>query len=189
MLWWAWIAFVAFCLADVVIPAHSYLSIEVTAGLLAITTVVYACAVRPRVIADDTVVVIHNPYRDHRVPWGAVRGVFLGDSVEFNCARAAPQKDKTIYCWALYTARRSRMRAQTQRSLLRIRQTPGRGDAHDDILRKDHVQLMASELGSRCKEARERGVPEAVLESQWAWLPLAGSVALVVAAVALILAR
>ena len=106
VMWWAWLAFAVFCLVDVVIPAHSYLSIEVVAGLLAITAAVYACTLRPRVIADDESVVIHNPFREHRVGWGAVRGVFLGDSVEFTCARPAPKKDKTIYCWALYGGRR-----------------------------------------------------------------------------------
>ncbi len=53
VLWWVWLAFCAFCLADVVIPAHSYLSVEVLAGLLAVTAGVYACTLRPRVIADD----------------------------------------------------------------------------------------------------------------------------------------
>jgi hypothetical protein len=188
-LWWTWLAFVVFCLADVVIPSHSYLSVEVVAGLLTVTAFVYACAVRPRVLADHESVLVHNPFRDHHLRWGAVRGVFLGDSIEFSCARPAPKKDKTIYCWALYTARRSRMRASMQRSLLKIGRSASLHNEAADLQRRDIVQLMAVELGRRAKDARERGVPEAVLESQWAWLPLVSIVALAAATLALILLR
>jgi hypothetical protein len=132
-------------------------------------------------------VVIHNPFREHRVSWGAVRGVFLGDSIEFSCARPPPKKDKSVYCWALYTARRPRMRAQMQRSLLKPARTARALEQTADLNRKDPVQEMAAELGRRCKEARERGVPDAVLESRWAWPPLAGTLALVAVALLLIL--
>lgn len=186
---WAWLAFVVFCLADVVIPAHSYLSLEVVAGLLTVSALVYACALRPRVMADDESVLVHNPFRDHHLRWGAVRGVFLGDSVEFSCARPAPMKDKTVYCWALYTARRSRMRSQMQRSLLKVGRSARLPSESADLQRTDVVQLMAVELGRRCKDARERGVAEAVLESQWAWLPLVSVLALAAATLALILLR
>ena len=189
LLWWAWLAFVVFCLADIVIPAHSYLSLEVVGGLVTVTALVYACAVRPRVIADDESVVVHNPFRDYHLHWGAVRGVFLGDSVEFSCARPAPKKDKTIYCWALYTARRSRMRSQMQRSLLKVGRSARPASEPADLHRRDIVQLMAVELGRRCKDARERGVPEAVLECQWVWLPLVYILAPAAATLALILLR
>ncbi len=189
VLWWAWVAFAVFCLVDVVFPAHSYFSIEFVAGLLTVTAVVYACAVRPRVLADEESVVIQNPFRDHRVRWGAVQGVFLGDSVELSCARPAPKKDKSIYCWALYTARRPRMRAQMQRSLLKIGRSSTIPDKAADLRRADTVELMAAELGRRCKDARERGVPDAVLESRWAWQPLAGTLVLAAATLVLILVR
>jgi Bacterial PH domain len=189
VLWWAWLAFVVFCLVDVVIPAHSYLSVEVVAGLLTVTAFVYACAVRPRVIVDDESVLVYNPFRDHHLRWGAVRGVFLGDSIEFSCARPAPNKDKTIYCWALYTARRPRMRSQMQRSMFKIGRSASLVNEAADLQRKDIVQLMAVELGRRCKDARERGTPEAVLASQWAWLPLVSTLALAGATLALILLR
>jgi hypothetical protein len=189
VLWWVWVAFAVFCLVDVVFPAHSYFSIEFVAGLLTVTAVVYACTVRPRVIADEESVVIHNPYRDYRVGWGAVRGVFLGDAVELSCARSAGGKDKTVYCWALYTARRSRMRAQTQRSLIKIGRSATLPDKGADIERKDVVPLMAAELGRWCKDARERGAPDAVLQINWAWQPLAGTLALIAATVLLIVLR
>jgi Bacterial PH domain len=177
VIWWVWVAFAIYNLAQIAIPDHDYFSLELTAGLLAVTAVMYACTVRPRVLADEEGVLVLNPYRDHRVRWGALTGVYLGDSVEFGCARPAPQKEKTIYSWALYSGRRSRLKNQMRADRERARASgPGtlrRAQAEaQELSRKDIVQLMAAEIGRRSTDARERGVPDAVLESWWAWQPL-----------------
>jgi hypothetical protein len=177
ILWWVWVAFAIYNLAQIAIPDHDYFSLEITAGLLAVTAVMYACTVRPRVLAGEEGVLVLNPYRDHRVRWGALNGVYLGDSVEFGCVRPAPQKEKTIYCWALYSGRRSRMknrmRADRERSRRYRSRTIGGAQAEaEDLARKDIVQLMAAEIGRQSTAARQRGVPDAVLESSWAWWPL-----------------
>ena len=182
LVWWGWVVFAIFNIVQVAIPDHDYFSLELVAGLLAITAIVYATTLRPRVVADDDGVSVHNPFRDHRIRWGALNAVYLGDSVELACARPAPRKDKTVYCWALYSARRSRMRAKLRaergRSGLfgfpsRAADIPSRAPAEaQDVARQDPVQVMAAEIGRRSTEARQRGVPAAVLESAWAWLPL-----------------
>jgi Bacterial PH domain len=177
IIWWVWVAFAIYNVAQIAIPDHDYFSLELTAGLLAVTAVMYACTVRPRVLADEQGVLVLNPYRDHRVRWGALTGVYLGDSVELGCARPTPQKEKTIYCWALYSGRRSRMRSQLRADRQRsrtygsrsIRRAPAEAE---DLARTDIVQLMAAEIGRRSTDARQRGVPDAVLESSWAWWPL-----------------
>jgi hypothetical protein len=177
VIWWVWVAFAIYNIAQIAIPDHDYFSLELTAGLLAVTAVIYACTVRPRVLADDQGVLVLNPFRDHRIQWGALTGVYLGDSVEFGCARPAPQKEKTIYCWALYSGRRSRMKAQMRADRERTRAYSSgairRAQAEaQELARKDIVQLMAGEIGRRSTDARQRGVPDAVLESSWAWWPL-----------------
>jgi Bacterial PH domain len=177
VIWWVWVAFAIYNLAQIAIPDHDYFSLELTAGLLAVSAVMYACTVRPRVLADDDGVLVLNPYRDHRIRWGALTGVYLGDSVEFGCARPAPQKEKTIYCWALYSGRRSRIKSQMRADRERSRASGSgamrRAQAEaQELSRKDLVQLMAAEIGRRSTDARQRGVPDAVLESSWAWWPL-----------------
>jgi hypothetical protein len=177
VIWWVWVAFAIYNLAEIAIPDHDYFSLELTAGLLAVTAVIYACTVRPRVLADEEGVLVLNPFRDHRIRWGALTGVYLGDSVELGCARPAPRKEKTIYCWALYSGRRSRMKAQMRADRDRTRAYGSgairRAQAEaQDLARKDIVQLMATEIGRRSTDARQRGVPDAVLESSWAWRPL-----------------
>jgi Bacterial PH domain len=175
VIWWAWIAFAIFNVVQIAIPDHDYFSIELAAGLLGVTAIMYACTVRPKVLADPEGVLVHNPFRSHRIRWGALEGVYLGDSVEFSCTRPAPKKGKTIYCWALYSGRRSRMKSQVRAQRTNSRMYgAARGAALEaqDLARQDVVQLMAAEIGRRTTEAKQRGVPGAVLESSWAWLPI-----------------
>jgi hypothetical protein len=189
VLFWLWIAFALFNFFDVAVRDHDYFSLELTAGLLAVTGVVYACTLRPRVTADADAVHVYNPYRDHVAPWGAVNGVYLGDSVELTCARPGPKSAWTIYCWALYSGRRSRLRGQlrSERQQTRL-MGRGQGEIREPRL-PDAAQLMATELGRRSTAARESGVPEAVVSSSWAWLPVAYLLAPAAALLLLILAR
>lgn len=112
VVWWAWVALAVFSLGDLVIQGHDYLSLKFALGLLTVTGLVYACTLWPRVIADDRGVMVQNPFRRFAIPWAAVRGIFLADSVEIQCARGKQKKDKTVYSWALSSARRGRARAR-----------------------------------------------------------------------------
>jgi hypothetical protein len=176
VIWWAWVAVAVVMVALVAIPAHDYFSAELIAGLVAVTAIVYATALRPTVSAADDDVRVLNPLRDHRIGWGGLSDVYLGDMVELSCARPAPRQDKTIYCWALYSSRRARMRARMRSAR---GQGPVFGFARDTAAGErqpslpDTVEVMAAELGRRSAAAKDRGAPAAVLESTWAWWPLA----------------
>jgi hypothetical protein len=190
--WWLWVIFLVFNLVQVIIPDHDYFSLELAAGLLAVTAIVYACALRPRVVSDEAGIAVRNPVQDHLIGWGGVKGVYLGDSVELNCARATPHKgktEKTVYCWALYSGRRTRMKNQQ----LGVRSW-GRGSARapaeaHDLATLDSSQLMAAELGRRATRARQTGVPETALASSVAWLPVVLIVAPTLAFIGLLLAQ
>jgi Bacterial PH domain len=191
VVWWIWVIVAVYTIIQVVVADHDYFSLELTAGLLAITGLVYACTWRPRVVADDETVRVSNPYREHRIGWGGLTSVYLGDSVELCCARPAPKKDKTIYCWALYSSRRGRMRSQlrTERHARMGTITRRAPTAAEQLVTQDPVQLMAAELGRRSTDAQELGAPAAVLESAWAWLPLALLLVPSAALLALVLAK
>ena len=198
VIWWAWVVFALVTAAQVAIPDHDYSSLELAAGLLAVTGIAYATALRPRVTADDDGVGVRNPFRDHRIRWGGLTAVYLGDSVELSCARPAPRPDKTVYCWALYSGRRSRLRAR--RRAQRYRATgfgagagaglSSRAPAEaQELARQDTVQLMAAQISRRSADARERGAPAVVLESTWAWWPVAFVAAPAFVLLGLVLAR
>jgi len=187
-LWWIWVAFLIFNIIQVIVPDHDYFAAEFGVGLLAVTGIAYAAALRPRVIADDDGLLVKNPVRDHQIRWGAVKGVYLGDSVELSCARAHPRKDKTIYCWALYSGRRSRLKSQQLglRSWSRMSRLPA--EAREPAT-PDTAEIIAAELGRRSTNSQATGVPDATLQSQWAWLPIACILVPAATLLALALAR
>jgi hypothetical protein len=176
VLWWVWVAFAVANVVDVAVVGHGNTAVRVAAGLLLVTGVIYATTVQSRVETDAEGVTIFNPLRQHRAAWGAVDGIYLGDSVEFVCLRTEPKKTKTIYSWALYSRRRARARSQIQRDFYSTRRTTGvsvRAPAEAaDLAKQQTAQLMATELGRQAVEARDRGVPPGVLRSTWSWRPV-----------------
>ncbi len=175
VIWWIWVAFAVANFTDVAIVDHGLTVLKVGVGLLAVTGIAYATTVHSRVESDDDGVTVFNPLRNHRAPWGAVEGIFLGDSVEFVCYRRAPKKTKTIYSWALYSSRRSRARSQMQRSFFSTRRVEisSRAPAEAaELAKKAPAQLMAVELGRLAVQARQNGAPSAVVKSRWSWLPM-----------------
>ena len=112
VLWWAWVVFAVASVADLAIQGHDFLSLKFALGLLTVTGLVFACTLWPKVIADDNGLVVRNPLRSFAIPWGAVNGIYLADSVEIQGARGPDKKDKTVYSWALSSARRGRAKAR-----------------------------------------------------------------------------
>jgi hypothetical protein len=162
VVWWAWLVLAVLSLGDLVIQGHDYLSLKFAFGLLTVTGLVYACTLWPRVIADDNGVTVQNPFRRFTIPWGAVRGIFLADSVEIQCARSQPRKDKTVYSWALSSARRGRARAKLHGWQMdqgkRNRpssygQLPGQAK---DLLKMTQTEVMAREMAKLSEEAKAR---------------------------------
>lgn len=162
VVWWAWVALAVFSLGDLVIQGHDYLSLKFALGLLTVTGLVYACTLWPRVIADDHGVTVLNPFRRFTIPWAAVRGIFLADSVEIQCARGAQRKDKTVYTWALSSARRGRARArlhgwqwdQGKRNRpSNYGQLPGQAK---ELVKMTATEVMAREMAKLSDEAKAR---------------------------------
>jgi Bacterial PH domain len=208
VLWWGWVAFAVINLADLAIQSRDWFSLEIAAGLLVGTGIMYACTVHPKIISDAEGLTIRNPFRDYRVPWGGVAGVFLGDSVEIHCERPAPAPPKPIYSWALYSPRRARARAdlrvgfgtrrERERHDMRARrrfEVPdatafGRmPDQAREIASQHPSHVMATELARRCEDARQRGTPAGLVAASWAWRPIAAVLIPLAALLALILAR
>jgi hypothetical protein len=182
VLWWAWVAFALLNLGYIIADSATTAGLRGAALLVLVTGVMYASTVQSRVESDSDGVTIYNPLLSHRAPWGAIEGIYLGDSVEFICTRPAPRKAKTIYSWALYSRRRSRARQQLQRNIFmpnRIAsmsgQAGGRRTAAEaaELSKQASSQLMATELGRRATEAREKGATGGYLHTSWSWRPLA----------------
>jgi hypothetical protein len=168
VIWWSWVGLLAFAVGDLVIQEHRFVSLRFAFGALALTGVVYALTLWPKVIADDVGIEVRNPIRVFRIPWPAVRGIFLADSVEVQCARQAPKKDKTVYSWALSSPRRARARAQLRawqwdqgkrNRPSGYRQLP---ETAQSLVKMTTAEIMARELATMSDEARFKSVVQDV---------------------------
>jgi len=171
VIWWTWVGVVVLGLADLAFQGHDWISLKVAFGLLAATGLIYACALWPRVTADDDGIRVLNPVRCFRIPWGAVNGIFLADSVEVQCARQAPKPDKTVYSWALASPRRARARAELrgQQWDRGGRTRPSTYDRLPDpakaVVKLTPAEVMAKELGQLSEEVRFRSASRAASAS------------------------
>jgi Bacterial PH domain len=181
VLWWAWVVFAVANLADLAIQGHDATSVQIAIGLAAVTGVVYVCALRPRVITDADGLTMLNPVREYRVPWGRVSDVYLGESVQIHCSAAAPAtaSGKVLHSWALYSPRRSRLKAEVRgrrmdRNLVSRPGNYARMPVEAQEAAKQHpAELMAREIQNLAQRARERGAPDGPVVASWAWSSLA----------------
>jgi Bacterial PH domain len=184
VVWWVWLAFALFNVVDLAIQGSGHFAAVVTAVLVAVTGVVYACALRPRVIASDAGLAVKNPARDHRIPWGAVEAVDVGDWVRVHCAPApGATSGKTIDCWALFAPARYRRKAGRTAQTRAFAAGAKVSDEARSLMSMTVVQAMAREMNERAQRERAAGAAGGAAAASWAWPSLA---AMILPALALI---
>lgn len=174
--WWAWLILGVACLADVTATGRNHTGAEIAAALLLVTGVLYACALRPRVITDSSGITVMNPLRDHRIPWGSVSGVALKESVQIHCVQEpGAKRAKVIHSWALYAQRRSRLRNELmgRNDRRRLPRSPFEGNDRvseaQKVSQQPAAQIMAAQLEDLVKDARNRGAAAGPRVVTWAW--------------------
>jgi uncharacterized integral membrane protein len=166
VIWWTWIGIIVLSVLDLLIQGHghNFVTLKIAFGALAVTGAVYALTLWPVVIAGKSGVKVRNPVRTFEIPWGAVHGVYLADSVEVQCARPAPRKDKTVYSWALSSPRRTRARAQLrawqwdQGKRAKPNGYVKMPQQAQSLVRMTTAEIIARELATMSEEARFRSV-------------------------------
>lgn len=194
VIWWVWAAFAAANLVDLAVQGHDHFGAVVAAILLVITGVAFVAGFRPRLTADDTGMVISNPLRTHRVPWGCVESMELGDSLEIHCSwQDGGPRHKKLYGWAVHSPRRSRLkteiRARRKVSVAERRsQTFSRmpEEARAAMTKSDAEHIYDS-LQARAGRARAAGAAGGTLETHWDRVALAALCLPVVLLIALAL--
>jgi Bacterial PH domain len=182
--WWIWLAFALLNVVDLAIQGSGHFAVVVTAILVAVTGVVYAGALRPRVVASGAGLVVRNPVRDHRIPWGAVEAVDIGDWVRVRCAPApGAAAGQTIDCWALFAPARYRRRAGRTAQTRAFAAGPKVSDEAMRLMSMTAVQAMAREMDKRAQRERAAGAAGGAPTARWAWASLA---AMILPALALI---
>lgn len=179
--WWLWAAFAAANLIDLAIQGHDHFGATVTTVLLLVTGVAYGTALHPRVIADDAGLTVRNPLRDHRIPWGVIRGVDLADSLKLSLGwhDAAGEHTKTVYGWAVHSPRRSRLKAQLRTK--RLGRPPSKPSAiygqlppeAEALANKTDAENMTKSIEERVSKARKKGAPSGAPTAAWHWPSIA----------------
>jgi hypothetical protein len=115
---WAWFVVAAIILVDLAVQGRDHAALVTAALVLVITGVVYACAWRPKIVADSSGIAVINPVRDYQVPWTAVSKVDVVNAVRVHCepAPGAP-RGKVLCSWAVQSSPRSTRKASLRREV------------------------------------------------------------------------
>ena len=173
---WAWFVVAVIILVDLAVQGRDHAALVTAMLVLGITGVVYACAWRPKIVADSTGITVVNPVRDHQVPWTAVSKVDVVNAVRVHCEPApGAARGKVLYSWAVQSSPRSARKAALRRevnSKPRPRLTPrprvlqpppsttprGYGEMPDsakDALERSSADFTAGRLAERAQHARQ----------------------------------
>jgi hypothetical protein len=179
VLWWAWVVLAAVVLADLVVQGGDHLSLVAGALTLAITAIVYACALWPRVVADADGITVLNPLREYRVPWGAVDKVDIHGPLRVHCqAPEGATRGRVIFSWAVQASPRAVMReqAKSRRAARRGATPPGYArypGQVQDVMARTPGEQAAHFLAERMQRERAAGAAGGRPQARWAWHPIA----------------
>ena len=173
---WAWFVVAAIILVDLAVQGRDHAALVTAMLVLAITGVVYACAWRPKIVADSSGIAVINPVRDYQVPWTAISKVDVVNAVRVHCEPVpGAARGKVLYSWAVQSSPRSTRKASLRREVHdrpRPRLTPrpralqppagtaarGYGQLPEpakEALERSSVDFTAGRLAERAQHARQ----------------------------------
>ena len=182
VLWWTWLALAVAGLADLAVQGRDHASLVAAAVTVTITGFFYACALRPRVVADSDGITVVNPLRDYQVPWGTVDRVDIHGALRVHClVPEGAAKGRVVLSWAVQASPRAVLREQTkaQRRAQRGATPAGYGrypTQVQDVLSRTPGEQTAHLLGDRAQRERAAGAAGGQLRVQWDWLAIAAMV-------------
>jgi len=176
---WAWFVVAAIVLVDLAVQGRDHVALVTAVVVLVITGIVYACAWRPKIVADSAGISLINPVRDHRVPWLAVVKVDVVNAVRVHCTPApGAARGKVLYSWAVQSSPRSARKAALRREVANqprgrltprprsLQPPPGAPppgapkygelpDAAKEALERSSAEFTAGRLSERAQHARQ----------------------------------
>lgn len=181
ILWWVWLAVAVASLADLAVQGRDHTSAVAAAAVVAVTGIMYGCALWPKIVADADGVTVANPLREHQVPWGAVERVDTVGAVRVHCvAVPGAARGKIVNSWAVQSSPRvAAKREMAGRAGGRARRRGaepvgyGRAPARPPHVRdQTAAESVALHLHERAEQARQSGAAGGRPVSHWAWKPI-----------------
>ena len=178
--WWAWTVFAVVLLAVLALRHHDHAALVTAVVILAITGIMYACALRPRIVAGAAEVTVVNPLRVHVLPWPAVTRVDLLHNVRVHYR--VTSGERIVHSWAVQSSGRSRTRSELRARRAARREThpePGYArlpEAAQAALAGSAAEFIARQLDERARLQGSPGTPQTASagpQVRWAWGPMA----------------
>jgi Bacterial PH domain len=182
VLWWVWLALAVAGLADLLLAhGRDRLNLVAAALIITVTGIVYACALRPRVVADAGGITVLNPLREYQVPWGAVDRVDIHGALRVHCrVPEGTGKGRVVLSWAVQASPRAVMRGQAkaQRAARRGATAPAPGYGRypsqaQEVLARTPGEQAAYLLADRAQREQATGAGSGQPRVRWAWLTIA----------------
>ena len=178
--WWAWTVFAVVLLVVLALHHPDHAALVTAVVVVAITGIMYACALRPRIVASAAGVTVVNPLRVHVLPWPVVIRVDVVHNVRVHYR--VPAGEAIVHSWAIQSSGRSRARSE-----LRARRAARRGTAPEPgyarlpetaqaALAGSAAEFIARQLGERARIQGSPAAPQAAPASpqvRWTWGPIA----------------
>jgi hypothetical protein len=108
---WAWLVFAAVNMVDLAMRGRDSAALIAAAVLLLGCGIAYVIGLRPRVVADETGVRVHNPLRDIVVPWSALEKIAAPGSLRITYTGSDGERHEAR-SWVLQTSPRERAKAE-----------------------------------------------------------------------------
>lgn len=159
---WVWLVVAAAALVDVAVRGRDRASAIAAAVLLLGCGLAYALGLRPRVAAEETALVVRNPFRTTRLPWGRIREIRSGRAL------TVTWDGGEVEAWAVQSSARSAARAERAKPDPRL---PGKLAAQ--VAGRTPVDFAAEQLA----EVRARSAGDGEVAVTWSWPALAAVLA------------
>jgi hypothetical protein len=181
VLWWAWAIFAVASLAVIAARYHDHASAVTATVILAITGIMYACALHPRVIAGPGGISVDNPLRTHLIPWPAVTRVHLAQTLQVHYAGPlGGAGERVVHSWAVpgspraHARRELRARSESQRAPAAPSYARGPEPARA-ATQGSAAEFTTRQLDERLGRERPPGEPPrpGPVQVSWAWGPIA----------------
>lgn len=178
--WWGWAAFAVLLLVVLALGHRDHAALVTAAVVIAITGIMYACALYPRIVATAADLTVVNPLRTHVVPWSAVTQVDLVHNVRIHYQ--GPDGAAIVHSWAVQSSGRSQTRSELKaRRAARRGTAPAPGYARlpgeaQAALAGSAAEFIARQLDERARLQRTSAAPDAPSAGprvRWTWGPIA----------------
>jgi hypothetical protein len=178
--WWGWAAFAVLLLVVLALGHHDHAALVTAVVVVAITGIMYACALHPRIVAGAADLTVVNPLRTHVLPWPVVTQVDLVHNVRIHYR--GPDGAAIVHSWAVQSSGRSQTRSELKaRRAARRGTAPAPGYARlpgeaQAALAGSAAVFIARQLDERARMPRTAAAPDAPAAAprvRWTWGPIA----------------